>query len=105
MYASCVAAGPAVKPHVLPAVPLDGYSYTNGKLVDIRQAHINKGWQLVPSWTPRLIAETRPGFVDVPMLETDRPGAKLTLDFEGTAVCIFLGYICSIRSCRKANIV
>lgn len=89
IYASCVAAGPAVKPHVLPAVPLDGYSYTNGKLVDIRQAHINKGWQLVPSWTPRLIAETRPGFVDVPMLETDRPGAKLTLDFEGTAVGIF----------------
>ena len=89
MYASCVAAGTAVKPHMLPAVPLDGYSYTNGKLVDIRQAHINKGWQLVPSWTPRLIAETRPGFVDVPMLETDRPGAKLTLDFEGTAVGIF----------------
>lgn len=89
MYASCVAAGTAVKPYVLPAVPLDGYSYTNGKLVDIRQAHINKGWQLVPSWTPRLIAETRPGFVDVPMLETDRPGAKLTLDFEGTAVGIF----------------
>ncbi|MCF2689991.1 prolyl oligopeptidase family serine peptidase [Bacteroides fragilis] len=89
MYASCVAAGTAVKSHVLPAVPLDGYSYTNGKLVDIRQAHINKGWQLVPSWTPRLIAETRPGFVDVPMLETDRPGAKLTLDFEGTAVGIF----------------
>lgn len=89
MYASCIAAGTAVKPHVLPAVPLDGYSYTNGKLVDIRQAHINKGWQLVPSWTPRLIAETRPGFVDVPMLETDRPGAKLTLDFEGTAVGIF----------------
>ena len=89
MYVSCVAAGTAVKPHVLPAVPLDGYSYTNGKLVDIRQAHINKGWQLVPSWTPRLIAETRPGFVDVPMLETDRPGAKLTLDFEGTAVGIF----------------
>lgn len=89
MYASCVAAGTAVKPHVLPAVPLDGYSYTNGKLVDIRQAHINKGWQLVPSWTSRLIAETRPGFVDVPMLETDRPGAKLTLDFEGTAVGIF----------------
>lgn len=89
IYASCVAAGPAVKPHVLPAVPLDGYSYTNGELVDIRQAHINKGWQLVPSWTPRLIAEARPGFVDVPMLETDRPGAKLTLDFEGTAVGIF----------------
>ncbi|MBY2900268.1 hypothetical protein AE938_15680 [Bacteroides fragilis] len=89
MYASCVAAGTAVKPHVLSAVPLDGYSYINGKLVDIRQAHINKGWQLVPSWTPRLIAETRPGFVDVPMLETDRPGAKLTLDFEGTAVGIF----------------
>ena len=89
MYASCVAAGTAVKPHVLPAVPLDGYSYIKGKLVDIRQAHINKGWQLVPSWTPRLIAETRPGFVDVPMLETDRPGAKLTLDFEGTAVGIF----------------
>ena len=85
IYASCV----AVKPHVLPAVPLDGYSYTNGKLVDIRQAHINKGWQLVPSWTPRLIAEARPGFVDVPMLETDRPGAKPTLDFEGTAVGIF----------------
>lgn len=89
MYAPCAVADAAVKPHVLPAVPLDGYSYTNGKLVDIRQAHISKGWQLVSSWTPRLTAETRPGFVDVPMLETDRPGAKLTLDFEGTAVGIF----------------
>ena len=48
-----------------------------------------KGWQLVAPWTPRLAAETRPGFVDVPMLETNRPGAKLTLDFEGTAVGIF----------------
>ena len=32
---------------------------------------------------------TRPGLFDVPMLETNRPGAKLTLDFEGTAVGIF----------------
>lgn len=89
MYAPCATAKDAAKPHALPAVPLDAYSYTNGRLVDIRQAHIGKGWQLVAPWTPRLAAETRPGFVDVPMLETNRPGAKLTLDFEGTAVGIF----------------
>ena len=89
MYAPCATAKDAAKPHALPAVPLDAYSYTNGRLVDIRQAHIGKGWQLFAPWTPRLAAETRPGFVDVPMLETNRPGAKLTLDFEGTAVGIF----------------
>ena len=34
MYAPCATAKDAAKPHALPAVPLDAYSYTNGRLVE-----------------------------------------------------------------------
>lgn len=89
MYAPCATNREFPQPHVLPSKPLDAYSYANGKLIHIREARLGKGWSEVPSWTPQVAAGTREGFVNVPMLETVRPGSSLTLDFEGTAVGIF----------------
>lgn len=82
-------AGSSLQPHVIPASPLDKYSYYNGKFVDIRQAELGKGWTYVEAWHPDDQAGKRNGFVDVPMIETTRAGSKLKLSFTGTAVGIF----------------
>ena len=77
-----------VKPHKIPGRPLDEFCYNEGHFVDIRQARLMRGWEVVDSWHPDDEASTRPGFVDVPMLETTKAGARLTLDFVGRAVGI-----------------
>lgn len=78
-----------VVPHSLPARPLDNYSYYGGCFPDLRDARLGKGWEYAESWQPEVKAETRRGFVDVPMLVGNRPGAKLSLDFKGKAIGIF----------------
>lgn len=75
--------------HHIPAQPLDAYSYYGGDFMDIRQAELNQGWQLVNTWHPDNRYEKRKGFVDVPMLEATQPGNQLTLRFEGKAIGIF----------------
>ena len=77
-----------VRPHQIPAEQLDEFSYTNGEFVNIGQAHLKKGWKIVPSWHPQDEAKKRKGFVDVPMLEATTAGSRFTLDFEGRAVGI-----------------
>lgn len=79
----------SVKTHRIPVQPLDTFSYYGGDFIDIREADLGKGWEYVPIWHPKNSYEKRRGFVDVPMLEATRPGAKLTLEFEGKAIGIF----------------
>lgn len=74
--------------HLLPA-PLDSFSYYNGDFASIESAKLKRGFQLVENWIPTLSAGTRPGFVDVSMLEATRPGSKLEFVFEGTAIGYF----------------
>lgn len=83
------APGDTLKAHTLPARKLDDYSYCNGRFVDIRKASYRSGWSYVDAWQPDSAVQTRPGFVDVPMLVADKPGKTLTFDFTGTAVGIF----------------
>ncbi len=78
-----------LNPHVLPIVPLDPYSYFHGKLVDVRQAKLGKGWKYEPAWQPTVKASTRKRFVDVPAIEALKPSATLHLKFKGTAIGIF----------------
>lgn len=78
-----------IEAHPIPEQPLDAYSYFNGDFLPIEQAHLNKGWQIIPNWHPDDSAGKRKGFVDVPMLEAKRPGDKLTLNFKGKAIGIF----------------
>ncbi|SPE28596.1 Putative O-antigen related protein (fragment) [Candidatus Sulfopaludibacter sp. SbA3] len=81
-------AGPAI-PHALPA-PLDEKSYFRGRLAVIREVERGAGWQNDPDWSPKDKAATRKGFVRVPMLVSEEPGAVARFAFEGTAVGIFV---------------
>lgn len=78
-----------IQPHALPQQPLDPFSYTNGRFIDLKEAVCNKGWKLTDNWNPADQAEKRNGFVNVPMLEAARPGDQLTLSFTGKAIGIF----------------
>ncbi len=73
----------------MPEQPIDTYSYDKGKFVDIHSAKQLRGWKVVDDWTPVVKANTRKGFVHVPMLVADRAGATLSFSFEGRAVGIF----------------
>ncbi len=83
------AADAQVQPYPL-SEPLDAKSYFRGRLLGAGAAQIESGWKLDPRWMPRDHAGTRPGFVQVPALVAEQPGAALYLDFEGTAVGIFV---------------
>ncbi|MBV9468494.1 MAG: prolyl oligopeptidase family serine peptidase [Abitibacteriaceae bacterium] len=85
-----LAADARVQPYPLPAQPLDDKSYFRGRLVDVKAATLENGWTLDPAWQPTDKAGTRPGFVNVPALIAEQPGATLKLKFTGTAVGLFV---------------
>ncbi|NSL86278.1 SGNH/GDSL hydrolase family protein [Chitinophaga sp. Mgbs1] len=72
-------------PQPLPA-PLTRYSFDKGRYLSVTAARPEKGWRLHNDWSPADQAGTRPGFVHIPVLCADTPGAVLTLPFNGTAV-------------------
>lgn len=78
------------KHKVLPGKTLDPFSYINGHFEPIDHAKTGKGWKLVKKWKPNDHLSTRPGFVDVPLLEASLPGASLKLNFKGTAIGLFV---------------
>jgi lysophospholipase L1-like esterase len=78
-----------VEPYPLPA-PLDAKSYFSGRLVPPGRGVVEKGWTLVPRWRPNGKVGTREGFVDVPMLVAEEPGAVVRLRFEGTGAGVFV---------------
>lgn len=79
-----------LKPRTLPAALLDDYSYTHGRLADIRGAEIRTGWRIVENWQPDDGAATRAGFDSVPMLAATEPGAELNFPFNGRGVGLFV---------------
>ncbi|MBA3684724.1 MAG: SGNH/GDSL hydrolase family protein, partial [Planctomycetes bacterium] len=70
--------------------PLDPASYFRGRLLSPDQAGELIDWRLDPNWGPNDGAPTRPGFVEVPALVAERPGATLTLRFTGRAIGLFV---------------
>jgi len=76
--------------HPWPQTPLDRFSYDNGHLMSIYNAELGTGFRLIPAWCPSDGAGTRSGFVNVPVLEADQPGAMLKLRFTGSAVGLFV---------------
>jgi sialidase-1 len=76
------------RPHALPA-PLDQHSYVRGRLGSIQNASLTEGWRIEEKWHPSDHVATRPGFVDVPMLIAETPGAVTHYRFEGTAIGVF----------------
>jgi sialidase-1 len=67
-------------------LPLDNANLEYGRYEDISHALHDSEWILHRDWAPADGAATRPGFVHVPVLSGERPGAHLDLPFEGTAV-------------------
>jgi sialidase-1 len=76
------------RPYALPA-PLDQHSYVRGRLGSIQNASLTEGWRIEEKWRPSDHVATRPGFVDVPMLIAETPGAVTHYRFEGTAIGVF----------------
>ena len=63
---------------------LDPNSYFTGRLVSPAVAEWRAGFRIDPDWHPADDAKTRDGFVSVPMLVAETPGASLQFRFEGT---------------------
>ncbi len=77
-------------PYAVPAEPLDGFSYYRGRYVSIDDAELVESFVRDAAWHPEDSAGVRKGFVDVPVLKADKPGAVLKLKFQGTAIGIFV---------------
>jgi lysophospholipase L1-like esterase len=75
---------------VLPTKPMDPLSYFSGRFLDVRQAKVLSGWTIeTPDWE-RLPGRKAPRLVKIPMLCATKPGAELTVDFEGTSIGAFI---------------
>lgn len=70
--------------------PLETKNFEGGKYVNINEAKIQKGWQLIEKWHPSDGVGTREGFVNCPILEASSPDATLSFTFTGNAVGIGL---------------
>ncbi len=79
---------PTRKDHPLPA-PVDPLSYGRGRFGDLAAAKLN-GFVLDPRFEPKDGKETREGFVRVPALVAEVPGAAFEFDFRGTAAGLLL---------------
>lgn len=73
----------------LPA-PLDPFCYDAGELRPPDGATNLDGFTLVERWRNTVGGGTRAGFVDVPMLVGERPGARFDFAFRGRAVGLFV---------------
>ncbi len=71
----------------LPA-PMDRFSYDKGSYHSLEEAKNLKGFTLDPDWKPKVKFQTRPGFVDVPMLVAETAGSAFDFEFKGRGVGI-----------------
>ena len=85
-----MAAGQGLAAHPVPEPPLDRLSYTKGRFIDPKVAHVIIGWTLgIPDWKS-LPGGKRPRFTSIPMLSATEAGSEATLAFEGTTVGAFI---------------
>ncbi|MGV8094339.1 MAG: GDSL-type esterase/lipase family protein [Mangrovibacterium sp.] len=65
---------------------LDKYSFIHGNYYPIEKANLKRGFIYDPSFYPGDGLKVRPGFINVPMLVAESPGAELELRFNGKAI-------------------
>jgi sialidase-1 len=70
--------------------PVEKSNYASGDYISIQKAEKKTDFHVDPSWKPADSADTREGFVHVPMLIGEKPGASFEFPFEGNAVGIAL---------------
>ncbi len=68
--------------------PLDKKNYNQGSYLPVSAATKRNGFTISKSWEPADGIPTRPGFVQVPVIEATTLGATLELPFNGTAIGI-----------------
>jgi sialidase-1 len=86
MLTMCRNAAPTEKPTLHLPKTLNEHSFINGSYYSIKNAKLDQNWRIDSHWQPADQVFTREGFVNVPVLSTTTPGAKLTLSFKGNAV-------------------
>jgi sialidase-1 len=64
----------------------DALAYTHGNYLAVGKATNLNGFTLDPNWKPADSVHTRPGFVNVPVLVGEKPGASLELTFTGQTI-------------------
>jgi sialidase-1 len=79
----------SLQAHEIPG-KLDEFAYDNGHVASIDTAHALDGFLIDPNWNPSDGAGTRPGFTNVPMLISESPGGSFEVQFEGTAVGLWV---------------
>jgi len=83
------------RPYILPE-PVDPHSYFHGRLLRPDEADTSKSltldsrWTLESHWKPNDKVGTREGFVNVPTLIAESPGATLKLNFRGIGIGVFV---------------
>jgi acetyl esterase/lipase/lysophospholipase L1-like esterase len=71
--------------------PIDSKSYVNGRLLPFDDVKTGANWTVgVPDWAKENRGKVRPRFVGIPMICSSTPGAKLTVDFIGTAIGAYM---------------
>ena len=65
---------------------VEKFAYTHGDYVTVESAKNRNGFAVDASWKPQDKANTRSGFVSLPVLESNVPGASFTFSFTGNAV-------------------
>jgi len=80
------------KPQAVPVVkPLDPKSYVRGRFIPVANVKADPSWKMgVPDWAKESKGKVRSRFVKVPMIYSSEAGAKLTIDFTGTAIGAYL---------------
>jgi sialidase-1 len=68
--------------------PLNKFSFNNGSYYPLTLAKRDSKWSYTGNWSPQDHLGTREGFVHVPVLSAEQPGASLSLAFKGTAIGI-----------------
>lgn len=68
--------------------PIDTFSYQKARYVAVDQAKKLNGFEVNPNWEPADGISTREGFVNVPMLVSEKAGSSFEFSFTGTAVGI-----------------
>jgi len=66
----------------------DPLVYVNGNHLGLDEAKGLNNFELIPSWKPNDDIATRPGFVNIPVLAGEKPGASFELTFTGQVIGI-----------------
>lgn len=78
------------KPHRMPDKPLDSLNYGGGRFLAIDSTKTAEGWSVIePDWKS-IPGAKRGRFVGFPMLVSETPGAIHTVNFEGTAIGVYI---------------